>query len=114
MNRTAPLLENIKARLDMIQDPCSIAMGKPMSLLEMGLIEDIAITPHGDVTVTLCLTDTACVHFAGMRDYIVEAVKDIAGIGSVLVKHTTEVIWTDDRILSRPRLNTELPVSARG
>ncbi len=103
------LLEEIHARLDTIPDPCSIAMGKPMSLLEMGLVENVAIAADGAVTVTLCLTDTACVHFGGMRDYIEQSLQDIAGIGSVCVDHTTEVIWTDERILSRTKPRTKLP-----
>ena len=108
----ALLLEEIHARLDAIPDPCSIAMGKPMSLLEMGLVENVAIAANGAVTVTLCLTDTACVHFGGMRDYIEQSLRNIAGICSVRVDHTTEVIWTDERILSRTRPRTKLP-SAR-
>lgn len=105
----ALMLEEIRTRLDTIPDPCSIAMGKPMSLLEMGLVENVAIAADGAVTVTLCLTDTACVHFGGMRDYIEQSLQDIAGIGSVCVDHTTEVIWTDERILSRTMPRSKLP-----
>ncbi|WP_324741720.1 iron-sulfur cluster assembly protein [Tsuneonella sp. CC-YZS046] len=108
----ALMLEVIHARLDAITDPCSIAMGKPMSLLEMGLVENVAIAADGAVTITLCLTDTACVHFGGMRDYIEQSLRNIAGICSVRVDHTTEVIWTDERILSRTMPRTKLP-SAR-
>ena len=107
----ALLLEEIHARLDAIPDPCSIAMGKPMSLLEMGLVENVAIAANGAVTVTLCLTDTACVHFGGMRDYIEQSLQDIAGIGSVCVDHTTEIVWTDERILSRELSRSKLSAS---
>ena len=62
------MLEEIRTRLDTIPDPCSIAMGKPMSLLEMGLVENVAIAADGAVTITLCLTDTACTHFGGDLD----------------------------------------------
>jgi len=105
------MLEEIHARLDTIPDPCSIAMGKPMSLLEMGLVDNVAIAADGAVTVTLCLTDTACVHFGGMRDYIEQSLRDIVGIGSVRVDHTTEAIWTDERILFRTMPRSKSPSS---
>ncbi|MCB2052403.1 MAG: DUF59 domain-containing protein [Novosphingobium sp.] len=100
MTRSA-LKEAILARLDTIPEPCSIAMRDPMSLVEMGLIEDIVLDPQGAVTVTLCLTDPGCVHFNGMRAYIADAITTLPGVNSVNVCQTLDTLWTDERVRRR-------------
>jgi metal-sulfur cluster biosynthetic enzyme len=92
------LLPEIWDQLDGIAEPCSIAMGNRISLVEMGLIDDIAIADDGIVTITLCLTDTACVHYLRMQAYITDALSPLAGITSVQVKQTLDKLWTDDRV----------------
>ncbi|MCP5380402.1 MAG: DUF59 domain-containing protein [Novosphingobium sp.] len=101
MNGAGGLVAEIEARLDAILDPCSVAMRDPMGLVEMGLVEDIAIATDGAVTVTLCLTDTSCVHFAGIAAYIRDALLPLAGVSSVDIAHTLDTIWTDERIRRR-------------
>ena len=98
MTSAAALLETIRATLDTIPDPCSVAMRDPMSLVEMGLVEDLSIDAAGCVTVTLCLTDTSCVHFAGMTAWIRDALMLLDGVNAVVVNHTLDTIWTDERI----------------
>lgn len=97
----AALKDAILARLDTIPEPCSIAMRDPMSLVEMGLVEDIACDAHGAVTVTLCLTDPGCVHFNGMRNYIADALETLPGVNQVNVRQTLDTLWTDDRVRRR-------------
>lgn len=101
MNERRDLLAEIEARLNVIRDPCSVAMRDPMSLVEMGLIEDIALGENGCVTVTMCLTDTSCVHFNGMVAYITDALMPMAGITEVRVRQTLDTLWTDDRLRRR-------------
>lgn len=91
------LIEEISAALERIPEPCSIAMGRTTSLVGMGLLEDIAVSDTGEVTITLCLTDAACVHFRSMQRYIVDAVGGLAGVTCVQVVQTLEKLWTPDR-----------------
>lgn len=98
MTDMAALRTEILSRLDRIKDPCSLAMHDPMSLVEMGLVDRIDIGEDGAVTVTLCLTDTACVHFNSMRAYIRDALLPLAGVASVDVRQTLDELWTDERI----------------
>lgn len=98
MSDTEALIAEIEARLDAIPDPCSIAMGDRMSLVEMGLIENIAIDQKGCARITMCLTDTSCVHFNGMVAYICEALLPMNGVEEVRVDHVLDRIWTDERI----------------
>lgn len=95
---TAEILADIAARLATIPEPCSLAMGKPTTITGMGLVEDVALTDNGAVTVTLCLTDAACVHFRGMQAYIRDALLTIDGVTAVDVRQTLDTLWTPDRV----------------
>ncbi len=101
MSEQAGLRDQIAARLDGIPEPCSIAMNDPMSMVEMGLIDDIAICDDGAVTVTLCLTDPGCVHYMRMAEYIADALMPLDGVSSVKVRQTLDKLWSDDRVRRR-------------
>ena len=88
----------IHARLATIPEPCSLAMGRPTTITGMGLVEAVALTDDGAVTVTLCLTDAACVHFRGMQAFIRDELLAIKGITSVDVRQTLDMLWTPDRV----------------
>lgn len=94
------LLADINARLDRIPEPCSIAMGGTVSLAAMGLVDDVAIAEGGEVTVTLCLTDAACVHFTAMQQFIADEIAGLPGVSSVRVVQTLDKLWTPDRVRS--------------
>jgi metal-sulfur cluster biosynthetic enzyme len=90
------LIARIEARLARVTEPCSIAFGKPISIVEMGLIELIDVTDdHAEIT--LCLTDAACVHFAGMQRFICDELLALPEIKTVNVSQTLDQLWTPDR-----------------
>jgi metal-sulfur cluster biosynthetic enzyme len=100
------LREILLQRLRTVIEPCSILMGNPISILEMGLLERLD-HEDGHVRVILCLTDPGCVHFRGMRDYITHALLKVPGVSSVEVSLTTEKLWTPDRTGSAHRIRLE-------
>jgi metal-sulfur cluster biosynthetic enzyme len=90
------LVARIEASLARVTEPCSLAFGKPISIVEMGLIERIHVTDdHAEIT--LCLTDAACVHFAGMQRFIRDELLDLPEINAVTVNQTLNQLWTPDR-----------------
>ena len=91
------LVARIRERVAAIPEPCAIAMGRKMTLGEMGLIEDVVVT-GGHATITLCLTDTACVHFRAMQDYIRDVLHDLPELTGVTVNQTLTELWTPDRM----------------
>ncbi len=90
------LIARIEAALTRVTEPCSIAFGRPISIVEMGLVEGIEVL-DGHAEVTLCLTDAACVHFAGMQRFIRDELLTLPEIHSVEVRQTLDQLWTPDR-----------------
>ena len=90
------LIARIEAALARITEPCSIGFGKPISIIEMGLIERIEVV-DSHAEITLCLTDAACVHFAGMQRFIRDELLELPEISTVEVRQTLDRLWTPDR-----------------
>ena len=62
------------------------------------LIDDVSVGDDGAVAITLCLTDSACVHYLRMEAYIIDALWSLAGVTSVKVRQTLDKLWTPDRV----------------
>jgi metal-sulfur cluster biosynthetic enzyme len=92
-----PPPQALMSQLDRVLDPCSIAMGRPMTIRQMGLIEELSLT-DGTVRVVLCLTDPACINYAKISRYITDALMELDEVHAVEVSHTTDALWTPDRI----------------
>jgi metal-sulfur cluster biosynthetic enzyme len=90
------LIARIETALARVTEPCSLAFGKPISIVEMGLIERIEVA-GGHAEITLCLTDAACVHFAGMQRFVRDELLELPEINSVEVRQTLDQLWTPDR-----------------
>lgn len=86
--------------LGQVLDPCSVSLGSPLDIVEMGLVESVDV--HGGrVRVGLLLTDFSCAHYGGMRRHIEDVVGEIPGVTAVDVELATHDLWTPDRIRRR-------------
>ena len=88
----------IAAELDRILDPCSLASGAPMGLVEMGLVDRVDISGSGEVEVHLRLTSPFC-HMIGF--FHVEAerrLSALAGVRRVEVVADQGLDWSPARI----------------
>jgi metal-sulfur cluster biosynthetic enzyme len=90
------LFARIEAALERVVEPCSMVFGKPVSIGEMGLVERIEVEGN-HARITLCLTDAACIHFAGMQRFIRDELLELPEIASVEVIQTLDQLWTPDR-----------------
>jgi metal-sulfur cluster biosynthetic enzyme len=93
---------NVEQAIGAVLDPCSIAMGRPMDLVTMGLINDVEID-DGHVTVRLLLTDPMCFVQGDIARAIEEVVRPLAGVRDCTVRLDTADIWTPDRIRTAAR-----------
>ena len=68
----------VRTALHRVVDPCSIAAGAPVSILEMGLLRGVSID-DGRVTITLRLTNPFCFQAELIRARICAAVGQATG-----------------------------------
>ena len=95
----------LMAQLERVVEPCSLSMGNPMSICEMGLIEDLRFD-GGVVDVVLCLTDPGCVNYGKIRQFITDVLKELPQVASVNVSLSTTELWTPDRVRRKPAAQT--------
>ena len=97
--------DDVTAALSGVYDPCSIAAGRPVSLLDMGLVTGWHVA--GDVLeITFCVTFAGCT----MAPHFVEAARielaKIAGIREVVTHIDTEHVWTPPALVTIPMRGT--------
>ncbi|MGW4335733.1 metal-sulfur cluster assembly factor [Rhodococcus koreensis] len=95
----ATLLEEVTQSIGKVHDPCSIAMGRPLDLVSMGIVEGIDVT-EGRVAVRLVLTDPMCFVQADILKAVDEAVRLVSGVKDCKVSIDGNILWTSERISS--------------
>ena len=85
----------VRAALARVHDPCSVAAGRPTSLIDMGLVRGWTFA-DGHLAVTFCVTFAGCT----MAPHFVEAaareLAAIEGVERVSTAVDTEFAWTPD------------------
>lgn len=108
-------VETARQSISTVTDPCSVAMGRPMDLVTMGLIDDITVSGH-TVTVRLVLTDPMCYYLPSLEIAIRDALSAAAGDGEPVeldLQLDGETLWTPDRIAAGARLSVGSPAGRR-
>lgn len=80
-----------------VKDPCSLAMGRPLDIVSMGLVEDIMVD-KGSVTVSMVLTDAACVFFRDISRFVEDVLREVPGVEEVDVQISSTTLWSPDRV----------------
>jgi metal-sulfur cluster biosynthetic enzyme len=109
------LLAQVREALAGVVDPCSIATGIPLTLLEMGMVEDIAVG-HGRVTVVLVLTSPVCWQAGNIIQAVETSVGRVPGVASVACTVNHDAGWLPDQMDpgARLRLRVARPVDQQG
>jgi metal-sulfur cluster biosynthetic enzyme len=93
----------VKTQLEEVLDPCSCMSEHPINIVDLGLIESIAVDGR-DVEITLLLTSQRCTYFLDINDEIRERVESLDQIDTCEVhQDTSEKIWTNDRMSDEQR-----------
>ena len=91
--------EQVEAALDGIVDPCSVSVGVPLSIREMGLIDDVVLAEGGQVRIELRLTSPGClIGVLNFEPEIESVVGAVEGVTGVAVHFNDPLTWTEDRI----------------
>lgn len=92
----------VRAVLSRIHDPCSIAAGRPLSVLDMGLVRGWSFD-GATLSVTFCVTFAGCT----MAPHFMEAAaRDLAALDEVQRVETsvdTSFVWTPELMAASAR-----------
>jgi metal-sulfur cluster biosynthetic enzyme len=89
----------IEQRLSALMDPCSVRLGRPLNIVEMGLVESVTVE-DGTADVQLVLTEPSCIFFFDFHQAIERTLLEVDGIEAVNVAILDGEMWTPDRIKS--------------
>jgi ATP-binding protein involved in chromosome partitioning len=89
--------EEIVERLDDVLDPCSCMTDNPVSIVELGLVNDIE-RENGSVSIELLPTTPMCMYMAQIIDEAEAEVSKIDDIDSVDVSQNVEDMWRPERM----------------
>ena len=112
-------IESVRARLGEVYDPCSVAAGAPLSVVDMGMVTDITVN-DGHVSVALRPTSPMCTMIACIMEAVNDRVAGLDGVKAVDVRSDCSTMWTEACLTSagrakiaarRAQSRKEVPVS---
>lgn len=108
-------VEAIRQALRDVVDPCSIATGVPIDLIDMGLVKRVDVTA-GVASVELIVTSPMCMQVGLIRSRIEEVVGRLPGVDRVVIEVDARAEWWPEMMApqaqARLRSVRPLPVVA--
>ncbi|WP_180953977.1 metal-sulfur cluster assembly factor [Bacillus sp. M6-12] len=89
-NEKQSIIRNI---LSEVVDPCSVAMGVPLNVLDMGLLKNIEEKENGEVAIHLRITSPMCTMVSYFIKEIEERTNEFPGIGNVICVVDNGIEW---------------------
>lgn len=91
----------VEDALNQVYDPCSVAAGHPLGLIDMGLVTNIAVT-DGNVGITLRVTFAGCMMMPNLAGAAEDVVAALPGVNHVDVDVDMNMTWTPADMKPRP------------
>ncbi|MBL0923793.1 MAG: DUF59 domain-containing protein [Sphingomonadaceae bacterium] len=104
--------EQIRDILACIYDPCSIAAGRPVSVLDMGLVRRWELH-HRTLSITFCVTFAGCTMAPHFTEAAARDLTQIDGIDRVETHIDTDFAWTPELMTSGQLTMTGQPQAWR-
>jgi metal-sulfur cluster biosynthetic enzyme len=82
--------------LQRVYDPCSQAWGRPLSIVDLGLVRAVEPRPDGSVRVLVSLTVPFCMAVATIMRAVECRVGEVPGVESVDVEIDQDTPWSPD------------------
>lgn len=95
------LQNNVLQKLEDVKDPEIPSV----SVLDLGMIEDIQIDQFGRVEVRALPTFVGCPALEIIKKNIIEAIQTVEGVSGVEVEFIYDPPWTSDRISEKGKVN---------
>jgi metal-sulfur cluster biosynthetic enzyme len=96
------LSKKIEQALGEIGDPCMCLAGKDLSIIDMGLINEVELDGSA-VRVSMTLTDPNCFFEYKISNAVIESLKKLDGVSDVKVAIESFPIWDNDRLSDRAK-----------
>lgn len=94
--------ERVERALNLVHDPCSVAAGHPLGLVDMGLVTRI-VTDGSRVEVTLRATFAGCMMMPHLTQAAECAIGAIPGVEDVEIDIDMAMTWTPADMMPRPQ-----------
>lgn len=104
----AVTVERVWESLGRVYDPCCADRG--ISVVDMGVAEDVRIDDAGTIHVELVLTTGWCPFVSSMEDAIPDRLREDLGDVEVVVHAGWEKPWTTDRLSPFAREQLTMPL----
>ena len=80
----------------------------PVSIYELGLINDIVVKKNNDIDIIMTLTTPNCPEAQTIPEKVADVVSLINGVNEVKVEITWEPPWTQDKMTDAAKLELGL------
>lgn len=104
----------VRRLLDTIGDPCSVAVGVPMGLGEMGLLRRVEADADGNVEIDLRLTSPSCMMLGYFKVEAERLARTVDGVRTVTVTSDTGLDWRPEMISAAAQQRRREALLARG
>jgi metal-sulfur cluster biosynthetic enzyme len=98
----------IWAALRTVIDPCSLVNGTHLSLVDLGMIDDVVVRPDGSVLISLLLDDPLCLYMGAIHDEIRARTSAALGGAALEIAIKGDVIWTTEHATAETRRKISL------
>jgi metal-sulfur cluster biosynthetic enzyme len=97
----------VRAALDDVKDPCSVATRRPLGIVEMGLLAGLEASAGGEIRIALRVTGPSCMLIGSIMRAAEERVLAIEGVRDVQIEIDANTVWTPDLMSERGREKLE-------
>jgi metal-sulfur cluster biosynthetic enzyme len=97
---------DIYNELEQVLDPCSTFTDNPVSIVDLGLVEDVEVDGR-KARIELLPTNQMCMYMMNMSDEIQDRLSDHPELNDIAVEQETEKIWTPARMADEERKRRE-------
>ena len=97
------LVQQVRSKLKEVLDP---ELG--VSIVDLGLIYEIIVTPEKHVKITMTLTTIGCPLFGQIQKEIEDRVMELPGIEEIKIELSFDPPWTPDKMTEEAKVQLGL------
>jgi metal-sulfur cluster biosynthetic enzyme len=100
---TGPDAAALRAALGEVYDPCSQSWNRPLSLLDLGLVREVAAGEDGTAQVRISLTAPFCMAVVTIMQAVEQRLGEVPGVTGVHVDIDATTAWSPELMTTPAR-----------